>query len=53
MVGKIILDQAYMAVGACKECDFGGLFDQIMKKADEDLKLQIDLSSSKVVSSSK
>ncbi|KAI4714385.1 hypothetical protein J4E89_000065 [Alternaria sp. Ai002NY15] len=52
MIGRIIADQAYMPVGACKECDFRGLFDQIMKKVGEDLKFQLDLSPSKPVKSS-
>ncbi|KAI4685090.1 hypothetical protein J4E81_008902 [Alternaria sp. BMP 2799] len=45
MGGRIILDQGYMPVGACKECDFSGLFDRIMKKVDDDLKFQLDLTS--------
>ncbi|KAI4658726.1 uncharacterized protein J4E79_006484 [Alternaria viburni] len=52
MGGRIILDQGYMPVGACKECDFSGLFDRIMKKVDDDLKFQLDLSPSRPVKSS-
>ncbi|KAH6875208.1 hypothetical protein BKA58DRAFT_454088 [Alternaria rosae] len=46
-------DSAYTPIGACQRCDFGGLFDRIMKKVDEDLAYKLDPGPSKVVNSSK
>ncbi|KAI4950367.1 hypothetical protein J4E91_004248 [Alternaria rosae] len=45
-------DRAYTPIGACQKCDFGGLFDRIMKKVDEDLAYKLDPGPSKVVNSS-